>query len=159
MTTNLEPPHFISSPTLPTTPISNNPYPHAPTTITTPIILLFTLPEILVKIFAYLTPHQQRRLAGQVCYQWRTIVYDRFLSVTDKAFPTNVMEEGGGWGGGAHTALLAAPRIVDWILGSPHDKTDQECGEGDWRLLEESGREILRFFVHRLRCFISTFEV
>ncbi|KAH7048560.1 hypothetical protein BKA57DRAFT_504855 [Linnemannia elongata] len=100
-TANLKAPHFIASPTTPT-----------------PTTLLLTLPEILNQIFAYLTPHQQRRLTGQVCHQWRTIVFHRVLSVTDKAFPTNVIEEGGRWGGGAYTALLTAPRMVHWQLGT-----------------------------------------
>ncbi|KAF9908698.1 hypothetical protein EC991_009626 [Linnemannia zychae] len=182
-TSQLESTHLTSSipkttpPPLTSNPLHDSHYSHVSTeshiphrttiarTGTTLVPLILTLPEILVQIFSYLTEHQQRRLVGHVCHQWRTIVQLRYLSVSDKAFPVNVMDEGGsdGWGN-EWVSVLAAPRIVEWELATPASGSGTE-GEGaeqgpvtsttvprdssskrDLRtLLKESGRQILKF--------------
>ncbi|KAF9922801.1 hypothetical protein FBU30_007083, partial [Linnemannia zychae] len=86
--------------------------------------LVLSLPEVLIRIFTFLTAHQQRRLAAQVCRQWRTIVQNQFLSVSGKAFPTNHMDESN-WGGPA-TISLAAPRILQWKLGPRNTISENE---------------------------------
>ncbi|KAF9922803.1 hypothetical protein FBU30_007085 [Linnemannia zychae] len=75
-------------------------------------------PEILLLIFGSLTTYQQRRLAAQVCRNWRHVVQQYILSISDKEFPTSPMD-GPNWGNPA-TIRLAEPRILQWQLG-PYD--------------------------------------
>ncbi|KAF9095095.1 hypothetical protein BGX23_001092 [Mortierella sp. AD031] len=102
-----------------------------PTRPTPPLAL--TLPEILEQVFAYLTPHKQRFLVGQVCHQWRTVAL-RLLSATDdddyqpstspsssSAAAAAVTEEGAAAAGDALVTCDPLTGIVRLRLGSNID--------------------------------------